>query len=260
MRYGVCIGTDCANVKIAAQSGYDYLETNFGGITRLSDEDFEAFEEAVAESGLKCEAANCFMPNELKPVGPDVNYEGIKEYVEKGMSRGKRIGLETVVFGSGKSRAIPDGWKYADAFSQLAYFLGEIVSPIAEKYGIRVVTEPLRFNESNIINTVKEGVALAAFAGKENIGGLGDLYHMAGCLDTADDIKQLKGSIFHAHISNPDGDGTDKRTFPKSNEEYDYRSFIKALEYAGCERCSIEAGTRDFAADAPLSIKVLREI
>lgn len=260
MRFGVCLGFNPDYVKVCEDAGCDYVESNFGQIARASDEDFAAFEKAINESSLKCEAANCFMPNDLSMVGENVNYEGIKEYVDKGMARGARIGLKTVVFGSGGARRLPEGWSYREGIRQLAYFLGEIVSPIAEKYGITVVTEPLRAKETNVINTVKEGVMLAAFAGKENISGLADLFHMVYGGDTNEDVRQLKGHVYHAHISNPNGDEKDARIYPASASEYDYKAFIEALEFAGCERCSVEASTHDFIKDTPIAISVLKNL
>jgi len=259
MRFGVCFGVKNPEyVKICEDAGCDYVESNFGQIARCTDEEYAALKKAVDESSIKIEAANCFI--DLKMTGPEVDYEAIKEYVEKGMSRGAALGLKVAVFGSGRARAIPEGWSYKEGIAQLAYFLGEIVSPIAGKYGVTVVTEPLRFNESNVINTIKEGVMLASFAGKDNIGGLADLYHMVGCNDTYDDVRLLSGCINHSHISNPLGDAVDKRVFPKDASEYDYKGFIDALEAAGCERCSVEAATHDFEHDTPIAIKVLKSL
>lgn len=258
MRFGICVGLSTENVRIAADCGYDYVESNFGGIANASEEDFAAFKNALEEIGIPCESANCFMPNALHPVGDSVDYDVIKAYVEKGMTRCEAIGIKTVVFGSGRSRAVPDGFSFGEAFRQLVYFLGEVVSPIAAAHGITVVTEPLRRNESNIINTGCEGVMLAAMADKPNIKSLVDLFHMGFCGDTIDTVKLLRGWVKHAHIANPAQEGDSARAFPKSADEVDYKGFIDALVFAGCERCSVEAHTDDFAADAPLSAKLLR--
>ena len=261
MGYGTCLGGKEINfIPVAAKLGYDYFETNFGFLARGTDEEFEEFKKTVFESGIKCEAANCFMPNDLPVTGPSVDYDGIKAYVEKGMSRGSEAGLQTVVFGSGGARRIPDGFSYAEGIRQLGYFLGETVSPIAAKYGITVVIEPLRAQECNMINTVNEGVILSVLAGKNNIQTLADIYHMKFAGDTPDNIRMLKGSIKHAHISNPMPAGIAKRFYMKPSDECDYKAFVDALEYAGCPRCSIEAGTSDFASDAEEAAKVIKAL
>ena len=255
MRFGVCFGFGTANVKTAADCGYDYIESNFGGIVRATEEEFKSFKAALVENSITCEAANCFLPNELPPVGENVDYDALRTYLHKGMSRSEELGIKTVVFGSGKARAVPVGFPFGEAFKQLVSFLSDVVSPIALDHGITVVTEPLRRFESNIINSGCEGAMLAALADKPNIKCLVDLFHMSFCGDTNDTVRLLKGMLVHAHISNP-VDGS--RDFPKAEDPFDYKSFIEALEFAGCPRCSVEAKTSDFATDAQLSIKLLR--
>ena len=261
MRYGVCSGLDkYERVELIKNAGFDYMETGFSGLARESDEIFEKFKAELIKNNIRCEAANGFFPRDYTILGDEYDEEKMKAYIENGMKRGKEVGLETVVFGSGKARAIPDGMSYTAAFSGLAEFLGTVVSPIAAKYGVTVVIEPLRKDECNIINTVKEGVLLALMSGRENIAGLGDIYHMVGEGDTFDDIKQLKGSIKHAHISNPVGKNGEKRRYPLDAGEFDYKGFVGALEYAGCTRCSIEAGTDDFETEIVIAGKVLKSI
>ena len=46
--------------KMIADIGYDYVETNFSRIVRLTDEEFEDAKLQLAESGLKLEACNGF--------------------------------------------------------------------------------------------------------------------------------------------------------------------------------------------------------
>lgn len=261
MRFGVCRGVDALeDIKTAAKAGFDYIECGFSGLSRCSDEEFAAFEAVLKESGLQCEAANGFLPRDYKVVGEEFDEEKIAAYIEKGMVRGAKVGLKVVVFGSGKARAVPEGTSFAEAYKQLVYFLGEVAAPIAAKYGITVVTEPLRKDETNIIHTIKEGVMLGAATGRDNVAGLGDIYHMIGAGDTFDDVRELKGSLLHAHISNPVGKDGRKRLYPASPEEFDYKGFTDALVYAGCPRCSVEANCDDFTVEAPVSARLLKSL
>ncbi len=257
MRYGVCIGKNINYIPAAAKAGYDYFEASFRLLSRGTEADFSELKTAAAENAIPCEAANSFIPGDLNITGARVDYGAIKEYVEKGMYRGSSLGLHTVVFGSGEPRSIPNGFSYTEGIRQLAYFLGETVSPIAEKYGITVVTEPLRAQESNMINTVNEAALLSVAVGKDNIKTLADFYHMQFAGDTPDGIRLLKGSILHAHISNPVPRGELKRCFMSPDDGQSYAEFIAALEFAGCPRCSIEASTNDFASDAEKAMRVL---
>lgn len=262
MRFGVCVGFYSLNeVKLAKQAGFDYIETNFQNISKSEDPDFEAFKTALKANVIRCESANCFIPGDLPIIGTDFAREEMKSFIENGMRRGSEVGLKKVVFGSGGARRLPNGYDYADGVRELAAFLRDVVSPIGEKYGITIVIEPLRRNECNIIHTLDEGSMLAAFVNKGNIACLADLYHMWGIGDDYENIRRLKGYIRHAHLANPvKPDGSVNRAFPKSVDEFDYAGFFAALEDAGCESCSIEAGCNDFAVDVVIAGQVMNEI
>ncbi len=260
MRYGVCLGVDdIEGVELCANAGFDYVECGFFNLSTFDDEKFNAFKSALEKNNIKCESANGFIPYSLPLSGDEYNEKALVEYIENGMKRGAEIGMKTVVLGSGKARRIPDNLSYRECFEQLIKVLKNIISPIAEKYGITVVIEPLRMAECNIINTVKEGVLLAASTGKENISGLADIFHMVESGDTYDDIRQLKGSVEHAHISFPSLEDH-SRFYPKDINEFDYRGYIDALEYAGCKRCSIEAKIIDKKTDIFSSAKVIEQL
>ncbi len=261
MRFGVCTGIDDAQrLKYAVEAGFDYAECNFGHLSGFSDEEFENAKKALAEAGIKCESANCFIPSEFPIADSSCDKEALAAYVEKGMRRGAEIGIKTVVLGSGRARCVTENITFKDGFRNVSAVLSDVISPIAEKYGITVVVEPLRYKECNIFNTVKEGVMLAASTGKDNIFGLADIFHMVESGDTYDDIRDLKGNLKHAHISYPPNDGSHKRYYPKDINEFDYKGFIDALEFAGCERCSIEAGCEDFKEEIALAGKVFAQL
>lgn len=260
MRFGICAGDKVENISIVANAGFDYVESNFQFISNGEKERLDAYYNELKKYNIKCEAANCFLPGSLHATGPDVDKNALSEYVKRGMDNGARLGLKIAVFGSGGARRVPEGFSFKTAYLQLAEFLGEIVSPVAAQYGITVVTEPLSRNETNIINTVSEGVLLASFVDKENIKTLADLYHMKNVGENSDTVKMLFGEIKHAHISNPVSVGDKKRIYPKDVSEFDYKSFLDALSVAGCERCSIEANCDDFEAEAPIAIKTLRSV
>lgn len=261
MKYGVCIGIDSPEqLRIAAQCGYDYVETNFTSLTQADEAAYTAFSQALQEAGVPCEAANCFIPGTLPLTGGSVDFDALRAFVEKGMQRARAIGIEVVVFGSGGARKLTEGVSYREGFLQLAAFLREIAGPIAQRYGVRIAIEPLCPQECNIINRVKEGVMLAAASGCDNVGGLGDLYHMAIVGEGGDEIRQLHGSILHTHIANPALGTERQRWYPADPAEYDYADFIRAAEAAGCPRCSVEGRCSDFAREAPLAVRTLHRI
>ncbi|MBQ8209726.1 MAG: sugar phosphate isomerase/epimerase [Clostridia bacterium] len=257
MKFGVCCGMDRA--AIAAEIGFDYVELNFSSLTRADEDTYNSFLSLIREKNIKCEAANCFLPGEYKITGENIDYEKIEAYLKKGFERANVVGIKTVVMGSGGARNLPDGYSYKDGVKDIICLVKNYVAPQAAKYGIDFVFEPLCKAESNIINTIKEGAMLASAIDMPNVGTLGDIYHMHVEGDTYDDVRELKGILRHAHISNPVSDNPEyKRIYMKNYSEYDYKGFLDALEYAGCERVSIEASTDNFKEDATAAFKLLK--
>lgn len=256
MKIGVCGGYD--RIEIAAKCGFDYIEANFSSLTRCDDEEFYRFNNKLIKCGIACEAANCFLPGEMRITGSNVDYKALEDYLKIGYKRAEETGIKVVVMGSGGARSYPEGWTYKDAVNQIVYFVKNFAAPLASDHNIDFVFEPLCKTESNIINTVKEGAMLASAINLSNVGTLGDLYHMHVEGDTYDDIRDVKNVFKHAHISNPLPVNADaKRVFMKNENEYDYQGFFDALKSVGCERVSIEASTDDFAADAPDAFKIM---
>lgn len=256
MKFGICVGDKASSVAIAAKSGFDFVESCFSLLAEAPDEKYNAFAAALKESGIPCLSVNCFMPGRLKVTGPEIDTEAVTAYVKKGMERGKALGVKKVVFGSSGARNIPEGFSYREGYRQIIAFLQNIVSPIAAENGITVVIEPLGREDSNIINCAQEAAAVAAAVGKDNVHTLVDLYHMTTDVnDSPDTVRKLKGEIFHAHIACPVS-----RVFPTDPAAYDYKAFVDALVYAGCETCAVEGRSDDFTADAPVAAAVLKSL
>lgn len=260
MKFGVCLGYNQHDrIEYAAKCGFDYVEIGFASMVQASDEDYAAFLSTLARCGIPCESANGFLPGELPTTGDSVDEAALRAFLEKGMARAKEIGIEVVVFGSSASRNLRENTSYRRGAAQLMHFLRELAGPIAAKYGVRIAIEPLCPAESNIINRVKEGVLLAAASGCENVGGLGDLYHMAVAGETGADLRDVSGALFHTHVSNPALSSAKPRRYPSDPAEYDYADFLRGAADAGCPRCSIEAGCDDFEREAPKALETLRK-
>ena len=254
MKFGMCIGSDSSKIAICKKLGFDYVESAFEMLAEpKNDEKFDAFQAALKENGMTCLSVNCFIPSYLKITGPDVDEQALKDYVERGMKRGKELGIQKVVFGSGGARKRPDGFSYETAVRQIFSFLSDIVSPIAEKYGILLVIEPLRSGDTNMIESLREGAVIAAAVNRPNIRLLVDLYHAYYSGDTNEHISSMTSLLRHAHIAEPE-----KRVYPAPGDAYPYAEFISALKAAGCESCSVEARCTDFEKEAADAISVLR--
>lgn len=260
MKIGTCRGLDdFAAIKDAAEAGVDYYECGFGNLVNLDEEKFQKAKKMLDEYNIPVYAANGFLPGDLKVVGDNIDYEAIEAYLDKGFERAKELNIKVIVFGSGAARSYPDGYSHEKATEQLAFFLKEYASPKAEEAGCTIVMEPLRFGESKMIHTVKDGVEIGEKSGKNNVLSLADLYHVYGNDDKLEEIASFYGKVYHSHIAEPVN-----RTYPFATDSDEvkviYKAFISALKGTGCETVSIEARTDDYANDIKNSVKFLREI
>ena len=258
MKIGVCRGLDDFDaMKAASDVGIDYWETGFGCLANFDDEKFEICKNKLEEYNIKCLASNGFIPGELPIVGPAVDYDALCRYMDKGFERAKNLGIEKIVLGSGKARSFEEGFCLDRAEEQVAFFLEQFAAPRAKEAGCIIVIEPLRFKETSIIHTVSDGVRIAKMSKADNVFGLADLYHVYGNKDDIESIADFKNEIKHSHIAEPV-----KRKYPLStgsdNIKNMYKSFFDALKTAGCDTCSIEAHTDDFANDIADAVKTIR--
>lgn len=258
MRFGACIGMDAYKLQILKDAGYDYAETSASGIALASQEDFDAFCAESQRIGMPVEASNCFVPSEIKLVGADRDDKKISEYIDLLMSRLSKLGVKTAVFGSSGARKAPEGVSIEQARKEIVEFLKNIAGPKAAERGITIAIEPLCSKEDNCINTVHDGVEIVNAVNLPGVRVLADIYHMLREEEDFDYLKTLGGVLLHAHTSSP-SNGNGKRLYMIPGDGYSQLPFISAINAAGCPRCSVEAGTEDFAADAPQSIKVMKE-
>ncbi len=249
---GYCVGLK--GLELAKAAGFDYVELGTTEITALSDADFEAAVARVKAVGIPTPNANLFLPGTLKLTGPEaVSPEEQMVYVKKAFTRLERLGVKILCFGSGGARRVPDGFPKEQAFAQLVAF-GKRIAPEARAHGITVVIEPLRKQETNIINTAAEGFALVKAVADPNFELLVDFYHLASEQEDPKILVEAKDHIRHLHMANPQG-----RVFPLTWNEFDYAPFFATLRSTGYTgRLSIEASSPDVPAQAPQSIELLR--
>jgi sugar phosphate isomerase/epimerase len=252
IQVGYC--TRLASLEAAKAAGFDYVELATSEIAGLSDAEFEQAVARIRQVGLPVPAMNLFLPATLKVTGPDVNRDEQMAYVKQAFARLHRIGTTVVVFGSGGARQVPAGFPKDEAFRQLVEF-GRRIAPEARARGITIAVEPLRTEETNIINSAAEGLSLVEAIGDPNFQLMVDFYHLASVKEDPSIIVRARDHIRHLHMANPEG-----RVFPRAASEYDYAPFFAALRTIGYDkRISVEASTKDLQADAPQAIALLRK-
>jgi D-psicose/D-tagatose/L-ribulose 3-epimerase len=262
MRIGYCTnliatqidGTGSEWIEKGRAKGFDYIELPLAQMMDLDDQAFSSLKEKVGSSGLRCEACNNFFPGSIRLTGNAVDYGKIEEYLHKALGRAAQLGVKVIVFGSSKSKNVPEGYPMDKAWSQLVELL-RIVDPLVRTKGIIIVIEPICRLESNIINTAGEGLQLVKAADRENIKLLVDYYHLVMEKEDPEIILHAGPYIKHTHFANPAG-----RTYPIEAED-GYVRFVNLLMRIGYEgRISLEAYTRDFCHDARRSVKILRQL
>jgi len=249
---GYCVGLK--GLESAKAAGFDYVELGTTEIAALSDSDFDTALERAKQAGIPTPNANLFLPATMKITGPEaVAPEEQMAYVKKAFGRLAKLGVKILCFGSGGARRVPDGFPKEEAFRQLVAF-GKRIAPEARAHGITVVIEPLRSQETNIINTTAEGLELVAAVNDPNFELLIDFYHLASEKEDPAIVLRARDHIRHLHMANPQG-----RVFPLAWDEFDYAPFFENLRRIGYTGgMSIEASTRDLPTEGPRAIALLR--
>jgi len=252
LQVGVC--TPLKDVDAAKTAGFDYLELGTSEIAALSDADFESALAHVKQLGLPVPAANLFLPAALKVTGPGIDRDEQMRHVRKAFTRLSRLGAGIVVFGSGGARRVPDGFPKDEAFKQLVEF-GRRAADEARTHNITIAVEPLRQQETNIINSAAEGLELVNAIDHPNFQLMIDFYHLASEREDPAIVLRARDHIRHLHMANPQG-----RVYPLAWDEYDYAPFFANLRTIGYDkRISVEASTKDYPVEAPRAIALLRQ-
>lgn len=247
----------CAALKdleAVRSAGFDYFEPRASEVEGLAEEDFQKLSARLKELRLATPTANYFLPGRIKVTGPSVDPAQQLGYVRKALDRVSSLGVKIIVFGSSGARNVPVGFAKDQALRQLVEFC-RLVAPEAEARDITIAIEPLRPEESNIINTAAEGLALVEAVGHPRIQLLVDFYHMACQKEDFSIIEKAGSHVFHTHIANPAG-----RAYPKPGDGCDYAAFFAALRRIGyCGRISVEANSSDIMSDGRVAFSLIRE-
>jgi len=251
MRLGCCIAGQDQLAPLGGQA--DYCELPVARALMQSDAAFEALAARLEDSPVPARACNVFLPAHLKVVGPAIDGAALRAYVEAALDRMRRIGARVLVVGSAGARDVPEGFDRERALDQFAGFLRDVAERGAGR-GVTVVLEPLRPQETNLLNTVAES---ASFLRERDTGRarlLADLYHMREQGEPMDSLAACADLLEHVHVA-----GVERgRPAP---DTADLEPFLRALRGAGyAGDCSIECRWTDFAAEAPGALQHLRAV
>jgi sugar phosphate isomerase/epimerase len=246
MHFGVCAGPEDAGW--IRDAGADYIECHAQKVLAPNEEDWQP----PADVALPIAAYNCFLPGSLKVTGPEVDLARLEAYARTAMARARQTGAEIMVFGSGGARRVPDDWPREKAEEQLVEAI-RIAGRAAEDEGMVVAMEPLRSAESNILNTVAEGVNLVERADAPGLAVLCDFYHLAVEDEPIENLEGAKDMLVHCHVAEPEG-----RVAPAPGGT-DLKPWLAKLKAVGYDaRVSIECGWDDFRSQLGPALDFLR--
>jgi len=256
MKLGLC--TKPENIALAAQLGFDYVECGMAALAAMPEEEYQALLAGKADFAVPVTCCNGFLPGTVKTTGPDVSEAQQREYIELAFSRASALGVKTVVYGSGASRGVPEGWSHAEAWKQILAFL-RLAAEYGDKYDITIAIEPLRRKECNIVNLVSEATLLAAAVDHPRVCVLGDTFHMKSSAEPYQALAYAGEKLRHVHISHslPDLSG---RIYPADGDGEEYAELFEVLRAAGYQGgVSIEAGCNDLEADGAAAMALLKK-
>lgn len=262
-RFGCCLSMPAARMglaeaQLAAQAkaaGFDYAEVAISDLSALSPSEFGILCRALADSELPCTNTNSFFPDSFRLIGEHSNPSLTRDYCQKAFDRVCRLGVQCIGFGSGPSRSLDPGMPREEGFRQFSEVLFQIGS-LAKSYGLTVLLEPLRFQESNHLNTLSECAQAIQAAALPNLGLLADFYHFTAVGDSLDALKLYRSHIRHLHIASPRG-----RLFPRMGDGIPYAPFFDMIRSTGeWDALSVEGFTADFPADAPAALTLMQNL
>jgi sugar phosphate isomerase/epimerase len=179
----------------------------------------------VKSAPVPVKSCNMMLPGEIKIVGPDADPAAAEAYLNKLFPALGEAGVPIQVFGSGRSRRLPDGFDRGRAHEQVNDFL-RLCVPLAEAANVTVVIEPLRRAECNLINTIDDGMAHVRAVDHPSIKCLLDTYHFWSNDEPLASLEAALPDIRHVHVADLEG-----RSSPGDGGGSDYVPIFSILKH-----------------------------
>lgn len=238
MRFGLCTG-DPALIERLPALGYDYAEIGSRVLLPFdSDGEFAPVRDRLRATGVPIEALSGFVPGSVKVVGPEVDWAGVRRYLETTIGRAAEVGVRVINWGSAESRRVPPGWPTSRAWEQLERAAG-LVAELAARADVTVVVEAVNPRETNILYYLTDALQLVETIDQPSLKLIVDWYHCVKQNEPVEHVARVAPAIAHAHTSD------DERRFPSLEGGWDQRPFLQALHAAGYDdRLSFEVRNR----------------
>jgi sugar phosphate isomerase/epimerase len=242
--------TDAAHV---AAAGLDFIEVPIASLGLEDAASFAAAKSAITACPLPVRAFNTFMPKDMRVVGESIDAPRVRGYLARVAELCALAEARIIVFGSGWARNVPDGFERARAEAQFTEALAWSATAL-EGTGTTLVIEPLNRKESNIVNSVADGVRFAKLVARPQVRVLADFYHMDEEGEPLTELFECRDWLAHVHVAD-----TGRRN--PGTGSYPYAAFARELERAGYNgMISAECSITDPRADRMHSLAFLRKL
>lgn len=253
MTFGMCCGLYL--VPDLKKSGFDFAELRLKEISALNEDEFKTACDLIKTEGLESKCCNSFFPDSFRLTG-DVDFEKIKEYTDLALERAKKLGCEVAVLGCGRARNVPPGFTKEQTLSQFMQVAG-ICGDIAKKHNIKIAIEPLNTEETDIVNTVQDGIDFCSTLNHSNVGLVVDFFHVFKNNENINNVKNIGDKLYHVHIARPNAD----RGAPKAEDRETLQKWADFLHKNGYNgTVSLEIRKSANVSDDLASISLLKEI
>jgi len=236
MRIGCVAPIDQAALVKAA--GFDFLEVIVQTVLRGEEPD-ETWDKTAPDPDkipLPVLAANMLVPGKLAIVGPARDMNALTTYMKRVAKRAKRVGIQTLVFGSGGARKRPDGVSPATTLEHLTQFT-RMAGEVCGEQGVTVVIEHLNRAETNTLNSLAECLHLCNLVNLPSVAMLVDSYHFGLEKETEAALLECNGLLKHVHVAEvagrvaPGAGAWVKGGLP--GEAFDFVEFFETLRKIG---------------------------
>jgi sugar phosphate isomerase/epimerase len=224
-----------AGCKIAKELGFDAVEVFPPGSDAI---DASTFRELLDDNGLSLAAIGTgagWVKHKLSLTSPDeVTREKAIAFIRSIMELAAQFGAPAII-GSMQGRAA-DNVSKPTALRYLGNALFKL-DECATDLGVTLLYEPLNRYETNLINTLEEGVQFLKGLGTQNVKLLADLYHMNIEESNLADALRLAGPyIGHIHFADSnrkaaDLGHTDFVPIIAALKEIGYQGYLSAEAY-----------------------------
>ncbi len=251
MKLGICCNPEMLPDDVV---GLDYVEGTVRDVLcpEKTERAFRERRERWETLPVPIAAVNCLFPKDIPTAGPEIDVAQIDAWFRLVCARAAEAGIGIIVYGSGGSRGVPEGFDPVEASEQVLGSLRRF-GPLCAEHGVTLALEPLNSGECNTVTSVDEGARLVRAAGHPNIRLLADTYHMTTDGEGPGSIERAGELIVHAHAAEKDGRG------PIGNKGEDHRPYFAALKKVGYDGgVSIEAKWRDLGEQLAPALDALR--